>query len=109
MPLNTQAQYEQLPYLETVTDVAEFVIRMVTDKQQIYMDGIRDALKGMEFSTAQIGLLDKYASSKLSKKLDAHLCGEHTEAIPAHLEKAFWAPMAAMSAIVVAKPLSTTT
>lgn len=95
MSAHWDSQFEQLPYMETIDDVAHFVINMVTEKDRFYVKGIRAALEDMEFSRPQIGLLDQYASPKLSAKLEKHLCGENPEAIPEYLEKAFWAPMIA--------------
>lgn len=96
-------RYEQLPYLETIDDVAKFIIDMVVNKDNFFMPGVLAAYEDMELSQGQIGLLEKYASPKLSQKLDKHLAGDQVEEIPAHLERAFWSPMV-MAAYQILKP-----
>lgn len=101
MSSHQHPQFGQLPYLETVDDVARFIINMSEGDSDIYMPGIRVALDSMKFSQPQIGLLDRYASPRLSASIEKYLCGRKTEAISAHLENAFWAPMIAFAQNII--------
>jgi hypothetical protein len=93
MVLNTPKQYEELPYLETLHELAQFVIEMTSVKRDVYMSGIRSAFQEMSVSTAQIGLLDEYGSPKLSEVLEPYIHGENKSRIPAVMERTFWDPL----------------
>lgn len=89
----TLPQYEHLPHLQTIDDVADFVLDMLNSKSGIYTPGIRQALDDMSFSQGQLGILAETAAEKLRVKLEPYSVGEDDGKLADHLEKAFWTPL----------------
>lgn len=110
--MNTQphTEYEILPHadvlytdadndngLSSMDSIAKFIISMVEERSSIYRPGISEGLKNLCISKAQLGLLEKYASPKLSDKLSHFLADESLDDVVPMLDHAFWNPMVAAS------------
>ncbi|MFN3700926.1 MAG: hypothetical protein ACK4VI_05300 [Alphaproteobacteria bacterium] len=86
-------QYSNLPYLETLDDVARYIIDMTEDQAHYFMPAIHDAFRNFRFSQAQLGLVEKFASAKLSRQVESLMVEPYGPDMAERLENAFWEPL----------------